>query len=271
MGQKAFSSTIIFLAVLIPSVVVLGYANSSLIPNVKTVNYTDSSYSVCTATVGQRVENFLIQKINSDHVDGLLYILYPVGSDVGSPRTFHIGDSIGYACDETLAKLTDIDYSAQIVTFTKIVSNPTYGCPICLSGNTLIGTPEGRINIKDLKVGMPIFTQDKFGHHQTAIILKVSRTEVPSSHMMVDVVLEDGRELFASPGHPLDDGRKIGNIKSGDLVDNSVVKSVKLISYDQKNTYDVLPSGDTGFYLANGILVGSTLKSQTIVSGPIKN
>lgn len=34
----------------------------------------------------------------------------------------------------------------------------------------------------------------------------------------------------------------------------------ELVSYSNGYTYDVLPSGDTGLYWANGILIGSTLR-----------
>ena len=77
---------------------------------------------------------------------------------------------------------------------------------------------------------------------------------------MVHLVLDNGRELFASLGHPTTDGRVFGDVKSGDVIDNSYVKSVELVLYGDGYTYDILPSGDTGFYWANEILVGSTLK-----------
>mgnify|MGYP001599449676 FL=1 len=77
---------------------------------------------------------------------------------------------------------------------------------------------------------------------------------------MVRIILDDNRELFVSQDHPTDDGRVFGDIKLGDIIDDSYVKSVELVQYNEKYTYDILPSGDTGFYWANGILVGSTLK-----------
>jgi len=50
-----------------------------------------------------------------------------------------------------------------------------------------------------------------------------------------------------------------GQLKTGDLLDNSIVVVAESVPYGQPYTYDLLPSGDTGFYWANGILVGSTL------------
>jgi hypothetical protein len=37
------------------------------------------------------------------------------------------------------------------------------------------------------------------------------------------------------------------------------VKKIELLPYDEKRTYDILPSGSTGLYKANGIWLGSTL------------
>jgi len=173
----------------------------------------------------------------------------------------HIGDDIGYACEGVSEKLITIDYSGQTVTFAKTVStSPPYGCPICLSGNTFIDTPNGKINIKELTVEMSIWTADKLGNREIAIILKTTKTEVPPTHLMVRIMLNDGRELSASPGHPTSDGRTFGNLRAGNSLDNSIVKIAELVPYDQKYTYDILPSGETEFYWANGVLVGSSLK-----------
>src|SRR5438552_15960889 len=244
MLNKGLGSSLIFLIVLIPSVAILAYANSgSLIPNPH-VDCNGGINSICVGRVGDKIANFLIQKINSDTVEGTIYYLYPLAYE-GVPKTLLVGEEIGYGCDGTLTKLTNIDYKNQTVTFTKEVNGPTGACPICLYGESLIDTPEGKINIKELKVGMPVFTVDKFGQKQVSVILKVSRTEVSTSHFMVDIVLKDGRELFASPGHPTSDRRIFGNIRIGDIVDHSMVKSVKIVPYSQRYTYDILPYGDT--------------------------
>jgi len=81
--------------------------------------------------IGEQEGSFQIQKINADSVDGFWYQAYPVARDEGAPRTLRIGDDIGYACEGVSEKLTDIDFSAQTITFTKIVGKqPMGGCPI---------------------------------------------------------------------------------------------------------------------------------------------
>lgn len=60
------------------------------------------------------------------------------------------------------------------------------------------------------------------------------KTPVLSKHKMVDLVVSD-------------------------IYDGSTVVSVGRVQYDDEYTYDLLPSDKTGFYWANGILLGSTL------------
>ena len=254
MDRKYLTIGIITITLVILIVFISGCVN-------KPTQEVDDTGSTVVKSVGETESSFLIQKINSDSVEGLWYLAYPVPREEGTPKTLHIGDDIGYACEGVSEKLTSIDFSGQKVTFTKIVSEPPIGgCPICLSGNTLIGTPNGNINVKELKKGMLVLTSDRLGHRQPAIILKIGKAQVPPTHKMVHLVLDNGRELFASLGHPTTDGRVFGDVKSGDVIDNSYVKSVELVLYGDGYTYDILPSGDTGFYWANEILVGSTLK-----------
>lgn len=211
--------------------------------------------------VGEMESSFLIQKINRDSVDGIWYQAYPVPRDIGEPRTLYIGDDIGYACAGVSEKLISINFSKQTVAFDRIVGEEQLGgCPICLAGNTLIDTPVGQFLVKDLQIGMPVWTTDKSGQRVSGVIIKTSKVSVPPTHQMVHLVLNDGRELFVSPGHPTIDGRVVGVLASGDLYDGVSVVSVERVSYGESATYDILPSGETGFYWANGILIGSTLR-----------
>ncbi len=44
------------------------------------------------------------------------------------------------------------------------------------------------------------------------------------------------------------DGRVLGDLAVGDVVDNSHVKSIQRVTYNEAYTHDILPSGSTGFY-----------------------
>lgn len=133
-------------------------------------------------------------------------------------------------------------------------------CPICLAGNTLIDTPLGQIAVKNLQSGMPIWTTTKSGQRVAGVVSKTSKVPVLPTHQMVHLVLNDKRELLASPGHPTIDGRTVGDLVANDLYNGAKVITSNLVAYDDTNTFDVLPSGETGFYWANGVLLASTLR-----------
>jgi hypothetical protein len=134
-----------------------------------------------------------------------------------------------------------------------------YPCPICLVGNTLIDTPSGPIAVSELRVGMSVWTANALGKLYAARILKTARVSVSWGHPVVHIRLSDGRELWASPAHPTADGRALGSLRRGDIVDGAQVFSLEQLAYPDTMTYDILPAGNTGFYWANGILMGSTL------------
>jgi hypothetical protein len=80
---------------------------------------------------------------------------------------------------------------------------------------------------------------------------------------MVHLRLADGRELWASPGHRTADGRPLGSLSAGDVVDGSKVTLWELVPYSAGRTYDLLPAGPTATYWADGIPLSSTLEFLT--------
>ncbi len=133
-------------------------------------------------------------------------------------------------------------------------------CPICLSAGTLIDTPSGSVPVEDIRVGMLVWTIDKAGIRVMKPVIESGKTVVPADHVVVHLVLSDGRQVWVSPGHPTSDGRKIGQLAPGDTFDGVIVTSTNRVKYTGYATYDLLPEGETGFYWANGILLASTLK-----------
>jgi hypothetical protein len=150
-----------------------------------------------------------------------------------------------------------IDGNGVITVQERSSSFPT--CPICLAAGTLIDTPRGAVHVEDLRAGDLVWTSNEAGEKVSAIILKVGSVRVPVTHQIIHVRLSDGRELRASPGHPTADGRALGSFKVGEILDSAQVILIERLQYEGTTTYDLLPSGDTGFYWANGILVGGTL------------
>ncbi len=213
--------------------------------------------------VGEREGSFLIQKIRPDSVEGLWFQAYPLPAAKGSPRTLHIGDDIGYACEGKSEVLTAIDTDRQEVVFTVTRKNPPpHGCPICLSGGTRIDTPSGAVPVAMLRAGMRVWTVDRDGNRVAGTVLRTARVAVSSPHPMLHLVLSDGRNLIVSPNHPTADGRTVRELAVGTQYDGAAVRAVSLIASREGATYDLLPSGATGLYWADGILVGSTLRNK---------
>ena len=132
-------------------------------------------------------------------------------------------------------------------------------CPICLARGSRIATPDGERLVEDLRPGMAVWTTDRVGRRVAGRVAEVGSTPVPPTHQIVHLVLSDGRTVDVSPGHPLPDGRRLGDLHPGDAVDGAIVVSAGLEPYAGRATFDLLPSGPTGTYWANGVLLESTL------------
>lgn len=132
-------------------------------------------------------------------------------------------------------------------------------CPICLSGSTLIDTPSGQLSVKNLREGMEVWTENAKGERVKTTILKTGKTRAPENHTVIHLILEDGRELIASPNHPLGDGRLLGELNHESIVEGMHIQTIQKLPYTEEFTYDILPTGETGIYWANGILLKSTL------------
>jgi len=138
-------------------------------------------------------------------------------------------------------------------------ANAESNVTICLTPGALIATPNGDVRVMDLRPGMPVYSVDLEGNRIVAPVVMASRVTVPDTHTVCRVVLDDGRELYVSGVHPTADGRAIEDLKAGDRLDGASVESAERVLYTGGHTFDLLPGGDTGYYWANGILVGSTL------------
>lgn len=132
--------------------------------------------------------------------------------------------------------------------------------PICLVGGTVIDTPEGQLPVEQLKPGMSVWTLDAGGRRVVAAIEKTTVTPMPSAFRIVKIILNDGRSVTASPGHPSAEGRALGEYRVGETLDGASVIAVQSLPYEGRATYDILPDGTTGLYWANGVLLMSTLK-----------
>lgn len=203
--------------------------------------------------------NFTLKNNYTDQEKLLIYQQYKTltyGLEITgttSPYSFTLrtGENPGYRITGTV---TSSGVIHELTRETKYNS-----CPICLSQGTLILTPSGSIPVENLKIGMAVWTMDKFGNKIEAFILQATRTPVPRSFVALRVQLSDGRTVMASPGHPTSVGKTLAEYQVGDVIDGAKIAGINEILYNVGFTYDILPSGDTGLYWANCILLKSTL------------
>lgn len=173
-------------------------------------------------------------------------------NDTSCPSNFECvqgcGSPVGYK-DEP-----PVPYYCQLKGYNRV-------CPICLAKNTLIDTPYGTVPVEEVEVGTDVWTVNKSGERVIGTINEIGKTHVAPDHMMVRLVLDDDRTVFVSPKHPAVNRRNVGDLSVGDLYDGGWVVSTQQVQYEDEYTYDILPSGETGFYFANGILLDSTLRN----------
>jgi hypothetical protein len=172
----------------------------------------------------------------------------------------------GQSCDvEGASGGPDCDLVVSCVDSTWSWSSGT--CPRCASPETRIATPDGERAIATLELGDLVYSVDH-GAVLAVPLLRVASTPVAHHHVM-RVVLETGRTLEISPGHPTADGRRFDELRRGSLLDEqSAVREADLVDYRFDRTYDILPASDTGTYFAEGALIGSTLNDPSICAQP---
>jgi len=168
--------------------------------------------------------------------------------------TLRVGEGQGERIDGTITRWGEI---------TVLKREPSFNtCPICLAKGTLIDTPIGPVPVEQLRKGMAVWTVDDWGERVRASVVKTAVTPVPASFQVVRLKLNDGRTVTASLGHPTAEGRALGDYQAGETLNGALVVAAELVAYDNGTTYDLLPSGTTGLYWANGVLLKSTLTTR---------
>lgn len=141
-----------------------------------------------------------------------------------------------------------------------ICTPEVYGCAwgaICASPDTPILTPTGERPIAELAVGDLVLTLDG-GRLVARPIEEVTRMAV-TDHAVVRVELETGRVLEISGPHPTADGTPFSALAPGDTIDGTRIEAVRTVPYAHAFTHDIRPAGDTGTYVAGGVLIGTTI------------
>jgi hypothetical protein len=151
-----------------------------------------------------------------------------------------------------------VDGSGNVTVASTTPGRPN--CPICLAAATLIATPAGPVRVSDLQLGGLVWTAGLDGTRQEATIKGLGSVAFPLGHDAVRLELSDGRSVTASAGHPTADGRTLGALRAGDRLDGATIVVTEVVRLTDGATYDLLPSGPTASYWADGVLLGSTLR-----------
>src|SRR5207245_1750136 len=88
------------------------------------------------ATAGDQVATFKILRIDPSTVTGNRSTVYPLGYCC-TTMTISVGDDVGISCQGLVEKVARLDFLDQKVWFSVQIV-PHDGCPICLSGDTVI-------------------------------------------------------------------------------------------------------------------------------------
>ncbi|MBA3393434.1 MAG: hypothetical protein H0T89_12355 [Deltaproteobacteria bacterium] len=142
----------------------------------------------------------------------------------------------------------------------QVANRQQFGCPRCLPGDARIATPAGEVAMSSLAVGAIVWSTDETGRRIAVPVVRIGSMRAPGDHVVVALVLADGREVIASPGHPTADARALGTLAVGDALDGSTVITVTRQPYRADRTYDLVPASATRTYWANGVLLASTLR-----------
>lgn len=134
-----------------------------------------------------------------------------------------------------------------------------FGCPRCLPPTAAIATPDGDVAVSALVEGQLVWSRDERGQRVAVPVVRVASAPTPVDHHLVVLELTDGRTVSASAGHPLGDGRALGAVLVGDLVDGSRVRGRHLRPFGAARTYDLVPASSTRSYWADGVLLNTTL------------
>jgi hypothetical protein len=183
-------------------------------------------------------------------------ILPAVTSTITKTTTsiFNKTETVFNTITEVVVKTTTEIHIITITVTTTYIPSP------CLPMGTLIDTPDGPVPVEQLHKGMMVWTMTGSGDRVASVLVETSKIQVPPTHQVVVIMLEDGRTVTASLDHPTANGKALGDYRAGDILDGSRVIVAERMSYSGGATYDILPDSATGFYWANGILLSSTLK-----------
>lgn len=185
----------------------------------------------------------------------------PIGSAPAATQCAGAAPGPGWECMQDcgppVARETDPPPPWRWLSPQDAANRKQYHCPICLPAEARIATPDGERPISELTVGARVLTVDASGRRVEARVLYMGSTPAGAGHHVVRVTLADGRVVTGSAGHPTAHGT-LGALRAKDVLDGATVTSVEVLPFTGERTWDLLPSGPTGLYVADGVVLKST-------------
>ena len=164
-------------------------------------------------------------------------------------------------CGPPVVRDTDPPPAWRWVSPADVENRAKFGCPRCLPPDAMIATPRGDVPMSSLTAGAIVWSTDAHGNRVAVPIVHVGSMPAPHEHTLVVIELADGRVVRGSAGHPTADGRMLGSLAIGAMLDGARVTAVWSQPFGGERTYDLLPASTTRAYWADGVLLTSTLRS----------
>lgn len=107
-------------------------------------------------------------------------------------------------------------------------------------------------------MGSSVWSLDAAGNQVARPIRAVGSDFAGAEHELVELVLSDGRVLRASGPHPTALGR-LDDLQVGSQLDGARVREIRMVPLEGERTFDLLPEGESALYIADGVIIGSSL------------
>ena len=129
----------------------------------------------------------------------------------------------------------------------------TKAMAMCLPPEAEIDTPNGSVDVADLKTGDEVIG---FGGEVTTILQKHEYKEDPKVRRFLEITLDDGKELYLCDMHRIE-GKRAQTFSIGDSIGGKVIEAIEWFD-GVEISYDFLTS-DAG-YKMSGVSVNSMIE-----------
>ena len=263
--MKTITAFLLYLLLVIDSITISAQKHNNLNPPVQadTLIIQECDYYEYAPVTGKDFRSYLNSCWAQKNKVAVIYSGYNKNNysakDVYTWPIEHVCIPMAEPDDPVIVRLLD-DGTMLYKTRDKKQFRGTPNSCRCLPSFTFISTPKGPVLISLLVKGDSVYSMNARGEKIIVPLIAVNKTAVEPNHRMLNIELADGRKLQVTPDHPAAaDYFSLTQYETGTVLDKSTVTQKYFTELNNAFTYDILPGGDTGYYWANDILIGSTL------------